>query len=574
MSRRQRHGGRDGFQPRQPSGSVVIPASSVNGCDSTVNVSLQFYPPAMGNYTPVLCTGGSVTVGGTVFNQGNPSGSVVIPNGSVNGCDSTVQVSLQFAPPAQGSFSATLCPGETLNIGGTIFTQTNPSGSVVLPQSSYLGCDSTVQVALSFYPAASSTIDDQYCTGGSITVNGTVYDEANPSGTEIIQGSSANGCDSTVFVNLTFGSSVIVSLDPTLCPDEVLVVDGTTYSANNPTGSVTFPNGSYLGCDSTVNVSLSFYPDAVGNITEILQSGGSIVVNGTVYNEQNPSGTEIFVGGSYTGCDSTVVVNLIFEGEEMVGIVEVSSPLCHFGGDGVITLTGVQGGSPPFVVALNGGNSAPVVTFPVVFDNLTFGFHTLTIIDALGNIVTQEIFMPDAPELQLDMGSSLAVPLGNSVVLSAGTASQIATWAWSPPDYLDCTDCPTPLCTPLNDIVYTLAVTDENGCTAEGELSVLVEKLVQVYVPSAFSPNNDGINDELTVFAGPQVDKIKVFQIFSRWGELVHELYNFSPNDLQLGWNGNFNEKALDPAVFAWFAEVVFLDGTVHLFKGNVTLVK
>ncbi|MCF8245701.1 MAG: gliding motility-associated C-terminal domain-containing protein [Saprospiraceae bacterium] len=562
------------YNAASPSGMETMPGASYLGCDSVAMVSLSFYQLAVGNLNPTLCQGGSITVGGTVFNQSNPSGSVVIPNGSVNGCDSTVNVSLSFYAPATGSFSTTLCPNGGITLGGTVFNQNNPSGSVVISNGSVNGCDSTMSVSLSFYPPVSSTIDDQLCTGGSITVNGTVYNEANPSGTEVLQNASTNGCDSTININLTFGNSVIISLDSTLCLGEVVVVNGEIYSATNPTGSETIPNGSYLGCDSTVNVGLSFFPDAVGNITDILQMGGFIVVNGTIYDAQNPSGTEVFAGASYTGCDSTVVVNLSFEGQDVVGIVEVSSPLCHFGGDGAITLTAVQGGTPPYVVALNGGSSAPVVSFPVVFDNLTFGFHTLTIIDALGVITTQEVFMPDAPVLQVDLDGPYTVPLGNSVVLGAGSASQIATWSWSPPDYLSCTDCPKPLCTPRNDIVYTIAVTDLNGCTAEGELTVFVEKVEQVYVPNAFSPNNDGINDELTVFAGPQVDKIKSFQIFDRWGELVFEYYNFEPNDLQLGWTGTYKDKELDPAVFVWYAEVVFLDGQVRLFKGGVSLIK
>ncbi len=562
------------FNQANPSGTVTFPNGSVSGCDSTVTVSIQFFPPASGNIAQTLCPGGSVTIGGTVFNQANPSGSVVLQNGSVNGCDSTINVSLQFYPPAQGSYSATLCPGEMIMIGSTVFNQANPSGTTIIPNGSFHGCDSTVTVSLSFFQAANSTIDDQYCIGGGITVNGTLYNEQNPTGTEILQNASENGCDSTVFINLTFGTSVIVTLNPILCPDEVVVVNGQTYSSADPMGTETFPNGSYLGCDSIINVNLSFYPAAVGNITEILQMGGSIVVNGTVYNEQNPTGTEVFIGASYTGCDSTVIINLAFEGQGAVGIVDVSSPLCHFGGDGVITLTGIQGGTPPYVVALNGGNSAPVVSFPVVFDGLTFGFHTLTIIDALGTITTQEIFMPDAPLIQLNMDSPYNVELGNSVQLGASSSSQITTWAWSPPDYLSCTNCPNPVSTPLDDIVYTISVMDANGCTAEGELAVFVEKVVQVYVPSAFSPNNDGINDELTIFAGQQVEKIKSFKVFSRWGELVHELYNFDPNDLQLGWKGDFKGEELDPAVFVWYAEIVFKDGQTQLFKGGVNLIR
>ncbi|MBI1225257.1 MAG: T9SS type B sorting domain-containing protein [Bacteroidetes bacterium] len=562
------------YNAANPMGTETMPGASYLGCDSVAMVSLSFYPAVVGSFAQTVCQGISINIGGTVFDENNPSGTVIFPNASVNGCDSTLTVSLQFYPAAQGSFVTTVCAGESVTVGNTVFDQNNPSGNVILPDASMNGCDSIVAVSLSFFPVASNLIDDQLCTNGSISVNGTVYDASNPSGTEVLQNASINGCDSTVFISLSFGSSVIVNLDPILCPGEVAVVNGQIYSASNPTGMETFPNGSYLGCDSIVNIDLSFYPDAIGNITEILQAGGSILVNGTLYNEQNPSGIEVFTGGSYTGCDSTVIVNLVFEGADLVGIVEVNSPLCHFGNDGVITLTGIQGGTPPYVVALNGGSSAPAVNFPVVFDNLSFGFHTLTIIDALGVIATQEIFMPDAPVLQLSMDGPFTVPLGNSVTLGASSASQITSWTWSPPDYLDCTNCPTPISTPLDDIVYTIAVTDVNGCTAEGELAVIVEKVVEVYVPNAFSPNNDGVNDELTIFAGPQVEKIKSFQIYSRWGEKVFELYNFNPNDLQLGWNGTFKEKELDPAVFVWYAEIVFKDGQVHLFKGGVTLIR
>jgi gliding motility-associated-like protein len=119
-----------------------------------------------------------------------------------------------------------------------------------------------------------------------------------------------------------------------------------------------------------------------------------------------------------------------------------------------------------------------------------------------------------------------------------------------------------------------LAVTDINGFTSEGEVSIIVEKKQEVFVPNAFSPNNDGFNDELTIFASPQVERVLGFQIYSRWGEQVFAQFDFPPNDLQFGWNGTFKGEIMDPAVFGWFAEIRFLDGQVRLFKGDVTLVR
>jgi gliding motility-associated-like protein len=556
-------------------GTEIIPFGSLFGCDSTINVNLSFYPPAVSNFTQTLCTGGGITINGTVYNEANPTGTEVIQDGSINGCDSTIIVILTFNTVVTNNLSQTLCPGESIVVNGTTYDASNPTGTETIPNGSFLGCDSTIVVNLSFYPVASSTLNDQLCIGGSMMVNGTVYDENNPTGIEILQNATINGCDSTVFVNLTFGTSVIVSYEETLCPGEVVFINGTMYSASNQTGSETFPQASYLGCDSTVNINLSFYPEAMGNITEILQVGGSIIVNGTVYDEQNPSGTEVFTGASYFGCDSTVIISLSFVGGNVISaITQVNSPLCQFGNDGSIVVSGISGGIPPYIVALNGSNSMPVVNFPVIFDNLTFGFHTLTVIDANGTVTNQEIFMPDALPFEVELGGTQTIPLGNSVTLDAASDTQITSWAWSPPDYLDCTDCPSPTSTPTNDITYTLAVTDINGCTSEGEVSIIVEKKQEVYVPNAFSPNNDGINDELTIFASPQVERVLGFQIYSRWGEQVFTQFDFPPNDLQFGWDGTFKGEIMDPAVFGWFAEIRFLDGQVRLFKGDVTLVR
>lgn len=562
------------YNQTNPNGTQSFPGGSYLGCDSLVNVNLTFFSPANFNLTAALCPGESVTVNGKIYNQANPTGTEVLQNASVNGCDSTVFISLTFLPPATGSLVQKLCPGESVTVNGTVFNQTNPAGTVLIPDGSFAGCDSTVTVSLTFFPAAMNTIDDQLCTGSSIIVNGTVYNEANPNGTEILQNASSNGCDSTVVVNLTFGNEVIVNFNPVLCAGESIFINGTLYFLGNTSGTETFPGGSYLGCDSTMNISLSFYPDAIYQLDSILPAGGSVLVNGTLYNQQNPQGIEVIPGGSYAGCDSTIFISLAFTGVVEAQTV-INSPLCLFGNDGSIVVESIIGGTPPYVLALNGGNSAPVVSFPVVFSDLDAGFHTLTIVDAVGTITQQDIFMPDPPKLTIELGDDQTVPLGSSVQLSPVTNFTPATWSWSPPDFLDCTDCPQPLVQlPSNDVTYSLIATDANGCTASGKVSILVEKIRQVYVPNAISPNNDGINDELTVFAGPQVAIVRTFKVFNRWGAMLFERNDFPPNDLQLGWNGTFKGKEADPGVYVWFAEVEFLDGHREVFEGGVTVVR
>src|SRR5690606_38937289 len=95
-----------------------------------------------------------------------------------------------------------------------------------------------------------------------------------------------------------------------------------------------------------------------------------------------------------------------------------------------------------------------------------------------------------------------------------------------------------------------------------------------IYIPSAFSPNDDGVNDYFTVFSGRQVRQIRRLLIFDRWGDLIYEGKDILPNVETLGWNGRFRGKRMDPAVFAYYTEVEFIDGVVVPYAGDVTLVK
>ncbi len=561
------------YNQSNPTGSQTFPGGSYLGCDSIVNVNLSFWPAANFNLTQTLCTGSSITVNGTVYNQSNPTGTEVLPGASVNSCDSTIFVNLTFNSAVTNNLTQTLCPGGSVTVNGTVFNQSNPVGSVTIPNGSYLGCDSIVNVNLSFWPAATFNLNQTFCTGGSVTVNGTVYDETNPSGTEILPNASVNGCDSTVFVNLTFGT-VVVDLTPVLCPGESIFINGTLYFLGNPTGTEVFTNGSYLGCDSTVNVSLSYFPEAVGYFETTLQPGESITVNGTVYDQSNPAGVEIIANGSYTGCDSTIFVTLTFEGT-LTASADLVAPTCKNDSDGSAAINSISGGTPPYALSLDGGNSMQVTVFPFIFENLEAGFHQLTIQDADGNVTVQQLLIPEPPELLLDLGEDLTISLGESTLVSANASFPVAAWLWSPADYLDCTDCGSPtVVAPAGDITYTLTATSAQGCSVTDEVTVFVKKSRKIFVPNAFSPNGDGFNDYLTVFAGPQVLTIKSFLLFDRWGNNLFEYYNLPPNDVARGWDGNYRGKKMDVGVYVWFAEVEFLDGKVIIFKGDVTLVR
>ena len=136
------------------------------------------------------------------------------------------------------------------------------------------------------------------------------YDESNPSGTESM--SNIFGCDSTISIDLTFNSPSTGSEVHVGCNGDgyAVTVNGIIYNEANPTGIETLSN--INGCDSVVSIELTFNSSITGNenYTGCLGDGYSIDVNGTTYDEANPTGTETLT--AVAGCDSIVTVDLIF----------------------------------------------------------------------------------------------------------------------------------------------------------------------------------------------------------------------------------------------------------------------
>ena len=70
------------------------------------------------------------------------------------------------------------------------------------------------------------------------------------------------------------------------------------------------------------------------------------------------------------------------------------------------------------------------------------------------------------------------------------------------------------------------------------------------------------------------VSKVRSFLGFNRWGESVFEFHDFEPNDPEFGWDGKFRGESMNAQVLVWFAEIEFIDGSVQVFKGDVTLMR
>jgi hypothetical protein len=194
-------------------------------------------------------------------------------------------------------------------VNGITYDEANPTGIDTLPGSN--GCDSVVTITLNFVATTGGSETYVGCIGDgySVVVNGTTYDETNPTGSETLTG--GGGCDSVVTIDLVYNAPTTGTETYIGCMGDgySVVVNGTTYDETNPTGIDTLTGSN--GCDSIVTIDLIFNPLPTGSetYTGCMGDGYSVIVNGTTYDETNPTGTETITGGS---CDSLVTIDLQF----------------------------------------------------------------------------------------------------------------------------------------------------------------------------------------------------------------------------------------------------------------------
>ena len=274
------------------------------------------------------------------------------------------------------------------------------------------------------------------------------------------------------------------------------------------------------------------------------------------------------------GCSNSDTVLVAELDNYLRGInTEILPPLCYGQSNGAIVISGVQGGTPPYLYSFNGEAFSTVQNF----SNLSAGQYDIQAQDALGCEYELSIPLPEGNQVLLELGESQEIRLGEQVWLHAITnlaPNEIQQFQWIPGEGLPCDTCLLVRFRPLESTLFKATIVDTNGCSTSDIVSVIVRRDREVYIPNAFSPNGDGSNDEFVIFAGPDVTRIRHLTILDRWGGLVFEQKDFPPNNPTYGWNGTRNGQPFDPAVFVYMVEIEFIDEAVVLYKGDVNLLR
>jgi len=555
-----------------PMASETIVGGNWAGCDSIINLTINCNPESFFDFTTTICTGDTIFVNGNPYYEGNATGTEIVPLGNQFDCDSTINVAISFSDFVSFDLIETLCTTDSVVVNGVTYDFDNPIGMETIPMGSFLGCDSVVNVNLSFFPLSTNLIDDTLCEGESIIVNGTTYDMNMPMGIEVVSGGSFNNCDSTITVDLTFVPATEFNINEQLCDGETIEIGGQIFDESIMT-SITLPDANFNGCDSTININLEFLEPSSFTLIETLPAGGSIVVGGTTFDASMPDGTVVLTGQSYTGCDSTVIVLLSFE-TPVVAVDEVT-PTCFGGNDGSLTITEVPSGVGPYDISIESTGFVLNGDLPILIPNLSAGVYVITIVDANGTEVEIIEVVNQAPELVVDLGEDETIDMGEDYEFDPQFNFVVDSFAWTPTTYFENPDTlyPTAINPGINTN-YTLFVQDENGCFTTDDFTLIVNRERLVYIPNAFSPNGDGSNDVFTIYSNKGVAEVQLFQVFDRWGNLVFQDGGFQPNDLTRGWNGIFNGQAMNPAVYVFYATILFKDGEVEVYQGDVTLMR
>lgn len=411
-----------------------------------------------------------------------------------------------------------------------------------------------------------------------------VFDEINvvtAPGNYSLMVTDSNGCQASAAFAIAPGDSTLTVESVQICSGETHVWNAVQWAADTLACFVWQLAG---GCDSTSCLQLTVHPLPALSLTADgnLCGGGPVALSATGQHtawlwQDGSTGPGLSTDqpGTYSvtvtnaqGCTASASLTLTAGVEYEV---TATGPACTGDTDGRIAFQNTSGGTPPLQFSIDGGQTFSSST---VFENLPPGTYSLVVEDAAGCRTESEALLVEPTVILLDAGEDLSIRLGESVTLSAQTNLVNPLVLWQPPDNLDCPDCLSTVASPVKTTVYEVEITDPNGCKARDAVRVAVDGRRRVYVPTAFSPNGDGINDRLTVFSDVSVSQVLSLQIFDRWGGLVYEGRNLQPNDTTTGWDGTVNGEAVQPGTYVYVLRLQLTDGTEEWMEGEVVVVR
>ena len=320
-----------------------------------------------------------------------------------------------------------------------------------------------------------------------------------------------------------------------------------------------------LGNDTTVCSPDGFKMNTISDALNFIWTPATYLSSSTI---KNP-----IVTSSAPSITYTVVGNIgKCQSQDQITIKTAPTPIADAGKDTIICF-----GDPALLQATGGSIYTWTPTQYLTASNIAnpkvIGLPSATqfkvvVSDTLGCIKTSidSVIVSVDAIFQAYAGRDTSVVINEPVALN-GTGG--ITYLWQPATWLSNPTIANPIATPKENITYQLTAISKGGCKAMDEIQINVYKIAPgFYVPSGFTPNNDGNNDVIRpILMGMR--SLKLFRIYNRWGQLL-----FTTSEKGKGWDGTFKGSQQDPGTFVWMAEGVTYLGENLKKQGTVVLLR
>lgn len=593
--------------------SAVDPGGTWSGTGITNPSTGEFDPSVAGigthtvYYTiPSGCAG--TTIDSTTIDVSSSSSALWTNPGALCESDAPIDLNTYLSGTAGGNWSGT-------GVSGTMFDPSGLSGNIsVTYQVGTAPCDSSMTQDInviaspdaSWNPPASLCESDPIVdlntliagsAGGTWSGTGVSGSDFDPSvGTQSItytvgSGSCQDVSTQTITVNASGDASWTAPVG--MCESDAPIdlntlvtgSSGGSWSGTGVTGSLFDP----AGLNGNISITYTLSGNCAGTSTQdipVLSLGSSISgtdiscfgdANGTAnvtpsgglnytYNWSNGANTQNIsnlVAGTYTvtitetntGCTTTN--SLIISEPPNLEAVASSDPVCTGLGSATVAVTGGVG---PYTYAwVPNGETTPTIT------GLTEGAYGVDVTDANGCTTSSDVNVVNGSAPILSIIEDTIINVGQEVMIEVEGAD---VYAWDETSVgLDCYDCEDPFASPQVTTQYCVTGST-NGCSDTACVRIFVNyDCSEPFVPSAFSPNDDGENDILCVYS-TCLSTIS-FKVYNRWGEKV-----FESGDQTICWDGTWKGKELNSAVFVYVLEGWTPYGEQVHKKGNISLIR
>ncbi|MBL0355489.1 MAG: gliding motility-associated C-terminal domain-containing protein [Chitinophagaceae bacterium] len=379
--------------------------------------------------------------------------------------------------------------------------------------------------------------------------------------------------------------------------------NGNLSSVQNPLPQQYIDTGNYTvqliavnrtGCADTANTTITIYPVpntfagndtaiCAGNTAQLNAAGADsyswqpaaflscINCSSPVTSIQN-SGSYYVKGINISGCEKTDTIFITVKQPFHITGLQPNDSVCA----GKTIQLNVSGAENYFwspVAGLNNSTINNPTANPAV--NTTYKVIGSDNINCFKDSATIFIKVNSIPSV--NAGTDIILNSGRSVTLNPQYSNDISNWLWQPATGLSCINCPNPVASPSNGINYKITVTNSSGCTDDDEISVQVNcNKHSVFLPTAYTPNNDSQNDIFYPLnpAGTGAIKINTFKIFNRYGQLVFENENFYSNNKVNGWDGKMSGRDCPTGTYLYSITFTCTDNKLVTFDGNILLLR